>query len=201
MTIGQIKIEALKIMYLCTRDVHEDELTALGADQNYSDYLAAMPGCIHRAVQGMVARRILPTKDLVLPHQKEFDLSGVEDFYAAEEVLIYRDGVRQGDAPCMIEGDKLILLSVEENNEYILKYSPTLPIITTATKNNYKLPIPEPLAAAIPYFIKAELYTLEAPSNAAEAERSRNLYETALLTYSASKHTIQRRVRSWFRGW
>ena len=60
MTIGRIKIEALKLMFLNARDIHEDELTSLGAEQNYSDYLASMPGCIHRALQDMVLRKILP---------------------------------------------------------------------------------------------------------------------------------------------
>lgn len=203
MTIGQIKIEALKLMYLCARDVHEDELQALGADQNYSDYLAAMPGSIHRALQDMVARKILPAKTYVLPHKKTFDLSSIEDYYAAEEVSVYRDDVPEGEAACMVDGTTLILQSVDENKEYRLKYSATLPPVTSATPNSYKLPIPEPLAAAIPYFIKAELFPLDTPSNVAEAERARSTYETTVARCSASAHVSQRRVHSWFRfgGW
>ena len=201
MTIGQIKIEALKIMYLCARDVHEDELQSLGADQNYSDYLAAMPGSIHRALQDMVARKILPTKTFTLPQEKVFDLGKIEDYYAADGVFLYRDDVAMAEAECVIDGETLILQNADERYEYRLKYFPTLPVITSATPNNYKLPIPEALAAAIPYFIKSELYPLDTPSNVADAERARNYYDAAVVRYISSANLTQRRIKNWFRGW
>ena len=201
MTIGQIKIEALKIMYLCARDVHEDELQSLGADQNYSDYLAAMPGSIHRALQDMVARKILPTKTFTLPQEKVFDLGKIEDYYAADGVFLYRDDVAMAEAECVIDGETLILQNADERYEYRLKYFPTLPVITSATPNNYKLPIPETLAAAIPYFIKSELYPLDTPSNVADAERARNYYDAAVVRYISSTNPTQRRIKNWLRGW
>ena len=201
MTIGQIKIEALKIMYLCARDVHEDELQSLGADQNYSDYLAAMPGSIHRALQDMVARKILPTKTFTLPQEKVFDLGKIEDYYAADGVFLYRDDVAMAEAECVIDGEALILQNADARYEYRLKYFPTMPVITSATPNNYKLPIPETLAAAIPYFIKSELYPMDTPSNAAEAERARNYYDAAVVRYVSSANQTQRRIKNWFRGW
>ena len=71
---------------------------------------------------------------------------------------------------------------VEEDEMFKIEYMPKTPYITSTTPNNTEIDIPEVLARAIPYFIKAELYELEEPQVSASA---RNIFESALAEYVA----------------
>lgn len=216
MTIGKIKIEALKLMYLGARDLHEEDLDELGADQNYSDYLAAMPGCINRALQDMVVRSLLPVKVAVLSGKNDpgwvyggafFDLSTiVPDLYEVERIARVNPWRNryQGAVSYAMEGDGLIIPDYQTGggDEYRLLYRPTLSEVSGETRNDYELPIPDALACAIPYFIKAELYASDTPSNLSEAQLARQSYEAALSRYATrSQGGHQTRIKNVFGRW
>lgn len=211
MTIGRMKIEALKLMFLNARDIHEDDLDTLSADQNYSDYLAAMPGCIHRALQDMVLRKILPlrSRELLLSEGEaqgavtRFSLSTlIPDLYGISSVICTREGGEEVRIDYGTADEELLLYKPRDGWSYRVVYHPSLPEVTTATPNTSRPDIPETLAAVIPYYIKAELFTTDTPSNAQEAERARVMYETALARYAQERsYSRQRRVKTVFGGW
>ena len=211
MTIGRIKIEALKLMFLNARDIHEDELTSLGADQNYSDYLASMPGCIHRALQDMVLRKILPKKVYVIDPYADgewvdggfaFDTSRIADLHDVARIVKHGSRGYVEDVGYDREGDRILIFGYDTAYEYRVIYDVALPAVDQATPNDMQPDIPEPLAVVIPYFIKAELFTSDTPSNAAEAERARGLYETALARYAKDPPSSRRvRIKTVFGGW
>ena len=216
MTIGRIKIEALKLMYLNARDIHEEDLDGLGADQNYSDFLSAMPGCINRALQDIVLRRILPIKVAVLNRQNDpswvyggayFDIGTMlPDLYAIERIaLVNAERNRYyGAVSYYHEGDGLVIpdYMTGGGDEYRLLYRPLLPEVSAETRNDFELPLPLPLASAIPYFIKAELYAADTSSNLSEAQLARQAYETALSRYAEkAEGGHQTRIKNVFGGW
>lgn len=210
MTIGRMKIEALKLMFLNARDLHEEELDELGADQNYSDYLAAMPGCIHRALQDMVVRRILPMKSREIVQSDgirdgnvlRFSLRGIEDLFSVASVVCERDGIGSVRADFSVENEELLLYRPYDGWRYRVVYYPSLPEVSAATPNEMAPDIPEPLSAAIPYYIKGELFTTDTPSNAGEADRARAMYEAVLARYAqGAGGSRPARVKTVFGRW
>lgn len=206
MTIGRVKIEALKLMYANSRDIHEDDLDELGADQNYSDYLAAMPGCINRALQDMVVRMILPRVSVKLDVDgKELEVIKVkrpEQLYSIARISATTPDDYAPTITYYEEGDRIVLLGYKKGAEYAAEGYPRIEEVSTATRNEAVLPIPEELAAVIPYFIKSELYAMDGRSNAEEASQARQYYEMQVARYADEPvGGIRKSVRMTFGGW
>jgi hypothetical protein len=200
MTIGLMKIEALKLLYLNPRDIHEADLTQLGANQNYSDYLAAMPGCINRAQQDIITRRILPLRVYTIPPKaKTVDLSEITDLYAIQRISFESAFSYDKKISYEREGDKVMLLDGAPDGIYKIIYYPKVAPIRAETPDDYEPDIPEPVAAAIPYFIKAELLNMDGGANSQEVVQARNMYETALTRYQqANREAHAGRVKNVF---
>ena len=209
MTIGKMKIEALKLMFLNLRDIHEDQLDELGADINYSDYLSGMPGAINRALRQIVARQILPVKSRVINLKEgektnevyRFDLSSIiSDYYNVSGVIRSREVIGEERIDYGIEGDALLLYRPDEKSTYRVVYHPNIPVVTSGTLDTMDVAMPEELASLVPYFIKADLY---AKDNEDAASQALARFEAGVAEYAARPRAGERKrvVTKFGLGW
>lgn len=77
-----------------------------------------------------------------------------------------------------------------EDEMFQIEYTPILEMITSTSKNDEEIKIPEALARIIPYFVKADLYEQDEPQLAATA---RNIFESALTEYVSFGTTKKQR--------
>ena len=190
MKLGDVKIEALKLMFANGMDQltisnsgNEDpdgvsalDLTEAEADPKYADYLHNMNGAINRCFSLLESRRILPTKRKVLVASAdetnyEIDLSQHEDVDDVEKVVLQHTYGRNEDADFSIEGDILIIPCVMAGDQVRLVYYPRLSRLTYTTGDDTELPVPEKIASIIPYFVKYDLFRDDDESEANEALR------------------------------
>lgn len=199
MKLGEIKIEALKLMSInYSFDVGVDDLQSLVSDENYGGYLVNMAGAIKRALDRIENACVLPQKTKILTtydfvvgrHFLKFDTSKIDDCYMIDRVTAeYDDGTYCGNVDFTMEGDNILFKN--ELATYTIIYYPTAPDITD-TLNEAELPIPDKLARIIPYFIKGDLYQEEEPSLASDA---RNIFEASLDDMKKPTQSTQTKVK------
>lgn len=204
MTLGEIKIEALKLMFAG----FETELTAQNLEQygfdsdNYRMYLSGMPGAINRCFSRLEDLMVLPSRSArldradasVTPAFLRFDLSALlPDFYDVDRVILENeDGVYNGNCEFMREGN-VIVLGNDEDAVYTLLYKPSIKRLSQHADNSQELPLPEGIASLIPYFIKGDLFREDEPAEAAEA---RNWFESQIQTYVLRSEGHPERVKT-----
>ncbi len=182
MTLGEIKLEALRLMFMGgAMNIGEDQLVDMLDDDTYGYYLSRMPGAIDRALSVIERRRVVPSKAYDLDTaegQRRFDLRElIPDFYDVVR-LICEDGYDYDEvADVRREGDVLVLPSVEATARYTLLYLPTLRRVNAGTDDALELPLPEQIACLLPYAIKADLFRDDEPD---EAEAARARFEVGL---------------------
>lgn len=71
-------------------------------------------------------------------------------------------------------------IEVDEDETFIVEYTPKLKMFDNGSDENEELEIPETLARIIPYFVKADLFEQDEPELSANA---RNIFESALTEY------------------
>ena len=197
MTLGEIKIETLKLMFTnLNNDIIPEKLNNYKLDENYSGYLINMPGAINRCFSSLEEKRVLPSRSEDLNPECEektssywrYDLGDISDFFDIERIVrISSDGEYDSNCEWHREANTLVLeinwVWDSENNKFIsnssytLIYKPRLDRINSATEETKDLNIPDYIASYIPYFLKGDLYRDDEPNEAAEA---RNWYEQAM---------------------
>lgn len=187
-TYAQLYAESLRLMFATGTDdfaATAEGMAGLTERPDYRDYLLSMPGAINRCFADLEAKKVLPWARRRVGAAEGDDVGGgyrrvilsevMPDCYELERVVCHRgygetvDMVLHEDV--FIEGDELILPG---GDEYVLYYTPVLPRIDEATDLDAAVPLSPALAAAVPYYVKGELYRVEEPHEAAEAH---NLYE------------------------
>ena len=185
MKLGEIKIEALKLMFInYNNDLAIDDLATLGLDENYASYLVNMPGAINRCFASIEEKGVLPVKTFTLTASNgvasgsftRFDLSLISDFLDIER-LVCEGSEYIGDYEYQREGDTIVIKDFDEEEVYRVLYHPAIPRVTALTENDIEVSIPNNIASHIPYFIKGDLYRDDEPNEASEA---RNWYEAAM---------------------
>ena len=184
MKLGEIKIEALKLMFVNnTNEMNVDSITNLMNDENYAGYLVNMRGAINRALDRIKNACVLPLKsawvDMAaiedMGNYFSYDLTKIEDFFMLERV-VYTDGpVYNGDFEYEMEGKTIVLEKLP--GHYKVLYYPTVDYVSADMSDTDSLSIPEDIARLIPYFIKGDLYQEDEPNLAADA---RNTFEACL---------------------
>lgn len=187
MKLGDIKIQALKLMFVnYSDDISIDDITALSADQNYGSYLVNMPGSINRCFASLEEKRVLPVKSYSLDYIEgeangsflRFNLDVlIPDFFDMERLIYEYEGIYCGDADYQREGNILVLKDTFGEGSYTVLYYPRISRIDSMSDNQMELDIPDGIAAHIPYFIKGDLYRDDESNEASEA---RNWYEAAM---------------------
>lgn len=188
MKLGEIKIEALKLMFVNYNiDFVINELPNIALDENYGSYLVNMPGAINRCFASIEEKGVLPVKTYILNADEglasgsyiRFDLPKlIEDYFDVDRIVCETaNGEYIGDHEYQKEGDTLVLKDFGVDDKYVLLYLPRIERISSLTPDDEEILIPDNIAAHIPYFIKGDLYRDDEPNEASEA---RNWYEAAM---------------------
>jgi hypothetical protein len=189
MKYGDIKIEALKLMFInMGDDITVDKLDTYAQDDTYSGYLVNMPGSVNRCFSVLESRGVLPPESKTLTASDgvasgafiRFNLpSLIENFYDIDRVVSETsDGEYCGDCDYQTEGDTLVLERYDDEDiTYTVLYRPTIPRVESLTDDDWVIPVPENIAALIPYFVKGDLYRDDEPNEASEA---RNWFEAGI---------------------
>ena len=206
MTLGDIRLEALRLMYVNgDSDIRAQDLSQLADTDTYGVYLVNMWGAVNRCFCDLENKGALPSRLLVLNKadaercafggRLRFTPATLRSDFLAADRLVYEnsEGEYDPDAPYKIEGEHIIIPDFDsDSEEYRLYYHPRIARIFPYTADTAEIDIPDNIAAYIPYFIKSELYAEEEPGEAVEA---RNIYESGVLTAIKSV-SRQARVQS-----
>ncbi len=183
MKLGEIKIEALKLMFASYEiDFTEAQLSEKAASETYRDYLINMPGAINRAFAIIENKGVLPVKRYEIKNTEEikvgtsFDMSVVKDFFSVERVIFEgAHGEYVPQYPYLLEGTVIRFPdTLADGEKYTVLYRPKIKRVTNDAAD---VDVPDYIAVYIPYFIKGELYREEEPGEASEAY---NLFMKAL---------------------
>lgn len=185
MTLGEIKIESLRLMFAGNLGygLNEDGLNALLSDDNYNVYLYAMTGAINRCFADLESKGATPIESMVLrrDHLTDgvFDLTKIKEYSSLDSVTD-KDG---RNVEFVKKGKYLYPPPLLSDEDYcVIYYHVGLPRIGEGTGNSEQIILPDELARLIPYFIKGEVYREEDPNEAGEA---RNWYEQGVVQYLA----------------
>ena len=184
MTINDIKIEALKIMFLNYSEDIKD-ITALTTDENYSAYIMNMNGAINRALGRFWAKRVIHKMFKPLPSAFE----GIDD---SLDLCDYCFAITQTEEAkikeCVeIEYPNLTgeALTIKQN------------LAIEEEKVNRRKLIPIDAQLLIPYWIKADLYEEDEPALSVQA---RNIFEQGI--DDRQHEEVQPSIENVFRsGW
>lgn len=188
MTIGEIKLEAMNLMF-----ARNESLDVLEQDENYRDYMYNLTGAINRCFSSIEEKRVLPTKSKVLTNG---ELSGTWLRFAHNDLDIDRitfesDEEYIGSVPFDVEGDSIIVKNKE--GTYRLIYYPSIARVLSYTSNDTVIDIPDRIASAIPYYVKGDLYRDDEPD---EADKARAYFETAMAQVQRKSEGMQSKVQT-----
>lgn len=172
MKVGELKTEALKLMFATQGDDPAlADLSELSGGESYGSYLNAMTGSINRCLAD------LENKGIAWP-SKTYELSAedaergevrlgekIADFLSMERISCWRDdGLLSPSVPYRLVGDCLYIRPFDRKRaHYTVFYRPTLPRLTKETDPETEIPLPERIAAWIPYWIVGELFLEDEP--------------------------------------
>lgn len=186
MKLGDIKAEALKLMYVTYgEDITAEDLGDLGGVESFRAYLMNMNGSINRCFSDIEQRRILPVKAVQLRAEDgeeangriRFELSTISDFFDIDRLIADGEHSYEGDHPYIREGNSIIICDFDPKVAYRLLYFPALRRVDDSFGDTDEVQVPNSIAVNIPYFIKGDLYREDEPNEASEA---RNWYEAAM---------------------
>lgn len=206
MKYGEIKIEALKLMFInMGDDITADKLEKYEQDNTYNAYLVNMPGSINRCFSTLENKGVLPPKSKVLAAKDgfasgayiRFDLPTIiSDFYDIDRIVgETSNGDYCGDCDYHTEGYVLVLERYDDSEDikYTVVYTPKIPRVEALTDNDLEISIPDNIASLIPYFIKGDLYRDDEPNEASEA---RNWFEAGVNEILARRTNKTSRVKT-----
>ena len=187
MTVADIKIQTLKLMGINNADISPVILPELYSDENYKDYLSYMPPAITRAMNRIKMAGVIPQKSYSLDslddnkHIAKYELGVlIPDFSKLRRVVVESANGYCGNYPYTFEGTNVVLFNLHKGNTVTFLYEPKMPVITSVTADETEIPLPDELAAIIPYSVKADIYELDEPELATQA---RNIFEGMLAEY------------------
>lgn len=196
MTLGEIKIESLRLMFAGNLGygLNENGLNALLSDDNYNVYLYAMTGAINRCFADLESKGATPIESMVLRRDQladgVFDLTKIEEYSSLDSVTD-KDG---RNVEFVKKGNYLYPPPLLSDEDYcVIYYHVGIPRIGEGTGNSEQIILPDELARLIPYFIKGEVYREEDPNEAGEA---RNWYEQGVVQYLAKDVRTQNAIVS-----
>ena len=200
MTLAELKIECLRIIFANADEIlYPDRLSEYETDEQYRDYLANMTGAINRCFSTLENKKVLPVKtfliessSVVASRRIRIDMKqAVSDFFDIDRVIGESDYTYKSNVDFWMAGDVLIVPN--ENLDYTVLYYPTLPRIKSTTSGDTEIPVPDNIAAYIPYYVKGDIYREDEPNEAAEA---RNWFEQAISELEGKREQYQSTVES-----
>ena len=204
MTLGDIKAAALQMMGVEFK-VDGGNVSAFLDDDNYGTLIFNMVMALNRGLADLEAKRVLPMKRAVLQNPRvlpigraSFALEGITDLGSPVRVTVQGDYYFDENMPYILVAGELTVKRYDEQAVYELLYHPSVVRVSQGTPDTHVLDIPTPLAEALPYFIKAEVFRTDEPG---EANEARNFYEVAVSQYASSQvYGVQQSVDNAFLG-
>lgn len=194
MTLAELKVECLRIIFANADEIlTADKISQYEVDEQYSDYLSNMTGAINRCFAVLENKRVLPVKSVALEPPStlaslhiRYDMDDVvDDFFDVDRVIGESAGAYYPMVDYWMEGNTLVLWN--NGLDITVLYRPSLPRVKS-TDNDMELPIPDYIAAYIPYFVKGDIYRNDEPNEASEA---RNWFEQAISELEGKKEQYQ----------
>lgn len=188
MKLGDIKIEALKIMFVSYGEgLTVENLPNFENEENFSSYLVKMNGSINRCFADLERKGISPLKVKVLTLEDaterinclEFDLSALDIYNFARLAYenAYGNRISHFSAYEYIPEEKrLITKKIGTEECYRLSYRQKIKRLVGNEGHDFEIDLPDEIACLIPFYIKGDLYRDDEPNEASEA---RNWYESA----------------------
>lgn len=199
MTVGDIKIESLKLMEINDTDISVEILEDLQEDENYKEYFSRMPGAITRAIHRIKTVGAIPEKsytEIILENAEILRyklLEKITDFSKLKRVVLERNNIYIGNYPYTFEGENLVLFNIRAGSKLTLIYEPLMPVIRSTTDNNLEIALPDELSVIIPYFVKADVFEQDEPELATQA---RNIFELMLAEYKTQEQNVEINIDS-----
>ena len=179
MKLGEIKIEALKLMFASDGFSPKiSELPELSSDENFKFYLAAMNGSINRCFSYFEQAQIVPAKFVKINTSEGTSANGIVSFdledleIDALNILSVVKNCGFGLAETELKfryRNNILEIEASENGEFVIKYSPKLVRISDDTSDTIEIDLPESYTNMIAYFIKGELYCEDEPELAKQS--------------------------------
>ncbi len=159
-------------------------LAELYQNSQYAVYLAGMDAAINRALyrlQSVLPKgRVELTSPAVTGSVATFNLGNISDFDGVSELREQTDTQYAAHAYRWEGGTTLVVPLYRPDRRYVLLYRRSVKPIEPMADDDYTLPIPDALAALIPYYVKAELYEEEDPT---AARAALEYFDTSLSRY------------------
>lgn len=200
MTLGDVKIQTLKLMEINNADITVDLLPDLISDENYKEYLSRMPSSVTRAMNRIKTVGAVPKKSYEFPEETDYYMikkialgNEIEDFSKLERIVVSGHNTYCGNYPYTFEGENVVLFNIKAGNTITVIYEPKMPVFTTLSDDALEIPLPEELASIIPYFVKADVFEQDEPELATQA---RNIFELMLAEYIPQNENIQHFIQS-----
>lgn len=114
-----------------------------------------------------------------------FPLDGIADLSLPARLTVMGEGYVVEDCPYAFEAGRLRVMDYDKGAAYELLYHPSPARVKRDTPNSTVLDLPEVLAAALPYYVKADVFRIDEPG---EANDARNWYENAVAQYASLLH-------------
>ncbi len=202
MKYGEIKLEALKLMFVNNgEDIVIQNLKKYARDDTYKSYLINMPGAINRCFSRIEEKGVLPLKSIQLDNNNwhvsgitiRFDVLEIKDYFDIDRVVCENlSGCYDGNYDYEFEGSTLVMEHSVGNN-YRVVYRPKIARVNENTSDDCIVDVPDNIASHIPYFIKGDLYRDDEPNEAGEA---RNWFESTMAELSKQNTSKQSRVKN-----
>ena len=205
MTVGDIKVETLKLMEINDTDVSVETLEDFEQDENYKEYFSRMSGSINRAINRIKTAGAVPEKSYTETVSENtgilrYNISEkISDFSKLKRVVLEMKNTYISNYPYTFEGTNIVLFNIRAGSKVTLIYEPLMPVIRTTTSNDTEIPLPDELSAIIPYFVKADVYEQDEPELATQ---SRNIFELMLAEYKGQEQHAEINIDSVYKqGW
>lgn len=180
MKIGEIKLEALRIMNINNdAELTLDKFEDIKAEARYSKYINNMTNSINRAIDYINHRKVLPIKRMPLSSMvkisglktNKFPLQQISDFISIDKVVYEDEKDYIESVPYNMEGIDLVV-SNEYNDKYLtLLYNPKMQLLDSyVSDDDVIIGMSDKFARIIPYFIKFDLYQEDEPDLALNAK-------------------------------
>ena len=169
MKLHDIMIESLKLMFASyDRDLALASIDDLKADSAYRDYIYNMPPAINRAFGLIENKDVL--RDVVRTYTASGEKLVIPEYIAPTDGMlggsINRIGIKTSSGISWLSlgevdfsGSEMVITS--PSGQYVVHYSPKIKRVTAKTAEGTEIPIPDDIAALIPYYVKSELYREE----------------------------------------
>ena len=185
-TYGQLLAEALRLIFQGSdRVISEKALDRYRGEASFNVYLSGMAGAFNRCMTDLEAKQVTPASSHAL-NIGDGEMSGgtvrfrmtdvIPEFAGMRDLVTEEGGYRLTEY--REEGDVLVLpVSYFDEGTVRVLYTKQLPRVSTDTKDDFPITLPDAVGEWVPYFLSSEVYRSDEPGEAGEL---RNRYEAAM---------------------